>query len=56
MVATPRKMFISHSSKDEKVVKAFVNLMYNLIPQNSKRMHDSEKGANPTVTASKCKA
>ena len=27
MVATPRKIFISHSSKDEKVVKAFVNLI-----------------------------
>jgi len=30
MVATPRKIFISHSSKDEKVVKAFVNLMYKI--------------------------
>ena len=34
----------------------FEEIIANLIPQNSKRMHDSEKGANPTVTASKCKA
>lgn len=44
---TPEKRFCSQCGTPVEEI---------LIPQNSKRMHDSEKGANPTVTASKCKA
>ena len=29
---------------------------YSLIPQNSKRYSDSEKGTNPAITVTECKA
>ena len=31
-------------------------ILYNLIPQNSKRLSESEKGTNPAIAMSECKA